>query len=102
MAVIEFDINGIVLRANDNFLSVVNYQSDDIVGKHHRIFVEESYANSHDYKNFWKTLSEGNYLFGEYLRIGKDGKEVWIQASYNPILDKKGRVVKIVKYALGV
>ena len=52
MAVIEFDINGIVLRANDNFLSVVNYQSDDIVGKHHRIFVEESYANSHDYKNF--------------------------------------------------
>jgi methyl-accepting chemotaxis protein len=101
-AVIEFDANGIILYANDNFLSTLNYEADEIIGKHHRMFVEESYATSQDYKNFWKTLSEGHYQFGEYLRIGKAGKEVWIQASYNPILDKRGRVIKIVKYAMNV
>lgn len=101
-AVIEFDIDGIILGANDNFLNTLGYSLDEIKGKHHRIFVESSYQNSSEYKMFWKNLSAGKFDAGEYKRIAKGGKEIWIQASYNPILDLNGKPVKVVKYATDI
>ncbi len=101
-AVIEFDMNGIILDANENFLKTVGYSKDEIVGKHHSIFCEEEYKNSNDYKEFWNKLNKGEYDSSEYLRIGKNGKKVWIQASYNPILDLEGDPFKVVKYAIDI
>ncbi|QKF73780.1 PAS sensor-containing MCP-domain signal transduction protein [Aliarcobacter faecis] len=101
-AVIEFDMNGNILNANDNFLNAVGYTKDEIVGKHHSIFCEETYKNSNDYKEFWKKLNSGEFDSGEYLRIGKNGKKVFIQASYNPILDLEGDPFKVVKYAVDI
>ncbi len=99
MAVIEFDNNGIILQANDNFLKTMDYNSSDIVGKHHRMFCEPEFANSNEYRMFWNNLNQGNFQSGEYKRVGNNGKEIWIQASYNPIKDQKGNVYKVVKYA---
>ncbi|MGJ0338543.1 methyl-accepting chemotaxis protein [Aliarcobacter cryaerophilus] len=101
-AVIEFDMNGNILNANDNFLNTLGYKKDDIVGKHHSIFCEENYKNSNEYKEFWKKLNRGEFDSGEYLRIGKNGKHVWIQASYNPILDMNGKAFRVVKYAIDI
>ena len=101
-AVIEFDMNGIVVNANKNFLDTLGYSLNEIVGKHHSIFCEESYRNSNAYKEFWQKLNRGEYDAGEYLRIGKDGRRVWIQASYNPILDLDGDPFKVVKYATDI
>src|SRR5574344_1439812 len=101
-AVIEFDMNGNILNANDNFLNTLGYKKDDIVGKHHSIFCEESYKNSNEYKEFWKKLNRGEFDSGEYLRVGKNGKKVWIQASYNPILDLDGDPFRVVKYAIDI
>ncbi|MBL4637024.1 MAG: PAS domain-containing protein, partial [Kofleriaceae bacterium] len=98
-AVIEFDLEGIVLHANENFLGVVGYSLGEIVGKHHSLFCEESYASSAEYVSFWKKLGKGEFDAGEYKRLGKGGKEVWIQASYNPIFDMNGKVTKVVKFA---
>lgn len=98
-AVIEFNMDGIILDANENFLSAMGYGLADIKGKHHSMFVENVYANSHEYKAFWNQLKNGEYATGEYLRIGNGGKEIWIQASYNPILDLNGKPYKVVKYA---
>ena len=101
-AVIEFDINGIIQSANDNFLSALGYTMDEIKGQHHKLFVEPVYQNSPEYKAFWKNLANGKFDTGEYKRIGKGGKEIWIQASYNPIMDLNGKPVKVVKYATEV
>lgn len=101
-AVIEFNLDGTVLTANDNFLSVLGYDLNEVQGKHHRIFVDTAEAGSAEYKEFWRTLGEGEYHAAEYKRIAKDGTEVWIQASYNPILDPKGRPYKVVKYAVDI
>jgi methyl-accepting chemotaxis protein len=98
-AVIEFDMTGTVLKANDNFCNAMGYQLSEIQGKQHRMFVDPAYARSDDYQAFWRRLQEGKYESGEYKRIGKGGKEVWIQASYNPILDLNGKPFKVVKYA---
>jgi methyl-accepting chemotaxis protein len=98
-AVIEFKMDGTIVNANDNFLSALGYSLDEVQGKHHRIFVEPSYAQSADYRAFWEALDRGEYQAAEYKRIGKGGKVVWIQASYNPILDLKGKPFKVVKYA---
>jgi methyl-accepting chemotaxis protein len=98
-AVIEFDIHGHILDANDNFLNVLGYTLDEIRGKHHRMFVDQSQAASSEYKQFWEKLSRGEYEQGEYKRIGKDGREVWIQATYNPIFDADGKPVRVVKFA---
>ncbi|WP_298922267.1 methyl-accepting chemotaxis protein [uncultured Roseobacter sp.] len=98
-AVIEFDLEGKVLVANENFLSALGYTLDEVVGRHHRMFVEPEEAKSEEYTAFWKDLSEGNFHSAEYKRLAKDGKEVWIQASYNPIFDPNGRPYKVVKYA---
>jgi methyl-accepting chemotaxis protein len=101
-AVISFTMDGIILGANENFLSTLGYTLDEIKGKHHSMFVEPTYKNSGDYKQFWDNLNRGEYQQAEYKRIGKGGKEVWIQASYNPIMDLNGKPFKVVKYATDV
>jgi methyl-accepting chemotaxis protein len=98
-AVIEFALDGTILDANDNFLAVVGYRLDEIRGRHHRIFVEPAEREAAAYRDFWRALGRGDYQAGEYKRIGKSGEPVWIQASYNPILDAAGRPTKVVKYA---
>lgn len=101
-AVIEFELDGTILDANQNFLDTLGYRLDEVKGKHHRMFVEPEYAKSSAYKEFWAKLNRGEYESAEYKRLGKGGKEVWIQASYNPILDLSGRPFKVVKYATDV
>lgn len=98
-AVIEFEPNGTILIANANFLGALGYSLDEIQGKHHRMFVEQAYANSPEYSEFWVKLGRGESQEGEFLRIGKGGKEVWIQARYSALLDDSGKVYKVVKYA---
>jgi methyl-accepting chemotaxis protein len=101
-AVIEFSPDGTVLTANANFCTALGYRLDEMVGRHHRMFVSPEFAASADYREFWARLGRGEYLTAEYLRIGKGGRDVWIQASYNPILDPNGAVVKVVKFATDV
>jgi methyl-accepting chemotaxis protein len=98
-AVIEFKLDGTILTANENFLTTVGYTLDEIRGEHHSMFVEPSYRQSVEYRLFWEKLGRGEFDAGQYKRVAKGGREVWIQASYNPILDRAGRPVKIVKYA---
>ena len=101
-AIIEFDLQGRVLHANENFLQLMKYSLDDIVGRHHRMFVTQQHAASPEYHAFWERLSRGEYESGEFLRIGRDGREVWIQATYNPILDPMGKPLKVVKFAADI
>lgn len=98
-AVIEFNMDGTVLTANDNFCSTLGYTLGDIKGQHHRMFCEPKFVESQDYKDFWAKLNRGDFESKEYLRLGKGGKVVWIQASYNPILDLTGKPFKVVKFA---
>ena len=86
-------------RANDNFLNCLGYTLQEIQGQHHRMFCEPAYAQSPEYQDFWAKLNRGEYQAAEYKRLGKGGKEIWIQASYNPILDLNGKPFKVVKYA---
>lgn len=99
-AVIEFNLDGTIIRANQNFLATVGYTMQEIQGKHHRMFCEPEYVRSQSYQEFWKNLNNGKYDAGEYKRIGNGGKEIWIQASYNPIRDTNGDIVKVVKFAV--
>jgi methyl-accepting chemotaxis protein len=101
-AVIEFKMDGTVLTANDNFLRALDYTLDEIKGRHHSMFVDEAYRQSYEYKEFWAALNRGEYQAAEYKRLGKGGKEVWIQASYNPIMDLNGKPFKVVKYATDI
>lgn len=101
-AVIEFAMDGTVLTANDNFLAAMGYSLGEIKGKHHSMFVEPSVRDSSAYREFWSRLNRGEYFPGEFKRIGKGGKEIWILASYNPILDARGKPFKVVKYATDV
>ena len=98
-AVIEFELDGTVITANENFLHIFGYSLDEIVGKHHRIFCDPGYAESPEYAQFWQKLGRGEYAADEFKRISKDGAEVWLQASYNPIFDMEGRPLKVVKFA---
>jgi methyl-accepting chemotaxis protein len=101
-AVIEFDMQGKVLDANDNFLAVMDYDLSDIQGEHHRMFCEPEYAGSAEYKKFWQKLNRGEFDAGRYKRLGNHGKVVWIQATYNPILDLNGKPYKVVKFAIDI
>ncbi|MQT14369.1 methyl-accepting chemotaxis protein [Segnochrobactrum spirostomi] len=101
-AVIHFTLDGQVLDANDNFLNALGYRLDEIVGKHHSMFVDPAEARTPDYARFWERLGAGEYQSAVYKRIGKGGREVWIQASYNPILDLYGRPLKVVKFATDI
>ena len=98
-AVIEFNLDGTILTANANFLAVVGYALEEIQGKHHRIFCTDEYAQTEEYKAFWNRLAAGAFESGEFLRRAKDGRDVWLQATYNPVLDESGRPVKVVKLA---
>lgn len=101
-AVIEFTMDGTIVTANDNFLGALGYTLDEIKGRHHSMFVEESYRQSADYRQFWEKLNRGEFEAGEFMRLGKGGKEVWIIASYNPIFDLNGKPYKVVKYATDI
>jgi methyl-accepting chemotaxis protein len=98
-AVIEFNMDGTIVTANENFLATLGYSLAEIQGKHHSMFVDPAERASADYREFWARLNRGEYQAGEYRRFGRGGKEIWIQASYNPILDLNGRPFKVVKYA---
>jgi len=101
-AVIEFNLDGTIITANDNFLNCLGYTLEEIQGKHHRMFADPAYANGPEYAAFWAKLNRGEFDAGVYRRLGKGGKEIWINASYNPILDEKGKPYKVVKFATDV
>ena len=99
MAVIEFEMSGVILTANENFLNALGYTLEEVVGRHHSMFVDEAYSKSAEYKEFWAKLAHGEHHTGEYRRRAKGGRDVWIQGSYSPILDLQGRPVRVIKYA---
>ena len=99
LAIIEFDVTGNILSANGNFCAAVGYPADEIIGKHHRIFVGDKTANSTEYQSFWSELASGEFKSGEFQRFTKTGAEIWIQATYNPVLDGRGNVTKVIKFA---
>jgi methyl-accepting chemotaxis protein len=101
-AMIEFDLDGVILDVNDNFLCAFGYARGDLVGRHHHLLCDQTLAGSIQYRDFWKRLARGEFNAGRYLRYGADGREVWIQATYNPILDAEGRPRKVVKIASDV
>jgi methyl-accepting chemotaxis protein len=101
LAVIEFSLDGTILSANENFLKVMGYRADEIVGKHHRMFVDPAYASSSEYRQFWSMLGSGAFAQNQYKRLAKGGREVWIEASYNPIM-RGGKPYKIVKFATDI
>ena len=101
-AVIEFNLDGTIVTANENFLKTIGYSLSEIQGKHHSMFVEPAMRDSAAYREFWASLNRGQYQAGEYKRIGKGGKEVWIQASYNPMLDRNGKVYRVIKFATDI
>lgn len=101
-AVVEFDLQGHILDANRNFLAAFGYGRDELVGQHHKMLCERAEAQSLEYTEFWRRLGRGEFDAGRYRRIGRDGREVWIQATYNPILDAEGRPRKVVKIATDI
>ena len=101
-ATIEFELDGTIVRANDNFLKTMGYSASEIVGKHHRMFVTPEYAASADYRHFWEKLGRGDFHAGKFSRVNRSGKTVWIQASYNPVFDDTGRPIKVVKIAVDI
>ena len=101
-AVIEFNLDGTVVTANDNFLACLGYSLDEIKGKHHRMFADPAFANSLEYQALWTKLNRGEFDTGVYKRIAKGGREIWIQASYNPIFDASGKPYKVVKFATDI
>jgi methyl-accepting chemotaxis protein len=102
MGIIEFDLKGNILVVNENFENVTGYSRNEVVGKHHSMFVDSDYKSSNEYKTFWEKLGNGETDTGIYKRIGKNGKDIWLQASYNPIFDASGNPFKIVKYATDI
>jgi methyl-accepting chemotaxis protein len=101
-AIIEFDLHGTVVSANENFLRIFGYELDEVIGKHHRIFCEPSYSESDEYDEFWKKLGRGEFHAAEFKRLAKGGGAIWLRASYNPVLDKKGEPIRVVKFATDV
>jgi methyl-accepting chemotaxis protein len=101
-AVIEFKLDGTILSANPNFLDVMGYRAEEVVGRHHRMFVDPAEAETPDYRELWRTLNNGEYVARKFRRIGKGGREVWIQASYNPLLDEAGKPYRVIKFATDI
>jgi methyl-accepting chemotaxis protein len=101
-ALIEFDLDGIVLAANANFLALMGYTEAEVIGQHHSLFMEPEEARSKEYKQLWATLGQGIFLGGEFRRLAKGGKEVWLRASYNPVLDSRGKPKKVIKLAADI
>src|SRR6201996_1759305 len=98
-AMIEFSLDGVILKANRNFLDALGYRAEDVVGRHHRMFVAPEEAASPDYTAFWQELARGEFVARKFRRIRKDGSDCWIQASYNPVFDANGKPCKVVKFA---
>lgn len=101
-AIIEFDVNGTILNANENFLKLTNYSLDEILNKNHTIFCDESYSTSIEYKDFWNKLKEGSFSSNEFTRYGKDKKKITMFATYTPVFDIDGNVIKITKLAQNI
>src|SRR5690606_9355745 len=101
-AVIEFAPDGTIITANQNFLTAMGYGLQEIQGKHHAMFLEPGYRDSTDYKGFWPALARGDFTTGQFKRLAKGGREIWLEASYNPLTDGRGRVYKVVKYATDI
>src|SRR3569623_236296 len=101
-AVIEFKLDGTIITANENFLGALGYRLDEVQGKHHGMFVPEAARSSADYLEFWSKLREGEFQSREFRRFGKFGRDIWIQASYNPIYSAGGELMKVVKFATDV
>jgi methyl-accepting chemotaxis protein len=101
-AIIEFDLTGKIVSANDNFLQIFGYKTKDVLGQHHRMFCDPDYVQSDEYAEFWNKLGDGEFHAAEFKRFGKDGKEIWLQASYNPILDADGKPLRVIKFATDV
>ncbi|WP_284732666.1 methyl-accepting chemotaxis protein [Larsenimonas rhizosphaerae] len=101
-AVIEFDLKGNILKANQNFLNTLGYQADDIEGQHHSMFCPRAYIQSTEYRDFWQSLSRGEFFTGRFMRLGKFDRRVWIQATYNPIFDIDGNPCRVVKFATDI
>jgi methyl-accepting chemotaxis protein len=101
-ALIEFDPSGTILRCNDKFLDLMGYQLNDVVGKHHRIFARPEHAASQEYLDFWASLAAGDIVPGRFERLRQDGSSVWLEASYNPIFDLEGNVIRVVKFATDI
>jgi methyl-accepting chemotaxis protein len=98
-ALIEFAPDGTILHANDNFLRALGYSLEEVRGQHHSLFVDSLTRNSAEYRAFWSDLASGRFRSGEFKRVTKAGRELWVQGSYNPIFDESGRTQKIVKFA---
>ena len=101
-AMIEFELDGTIITANDNFLQVMGYSLEEISGRHHSLFVDEATRKSSEYAEFWAKLNRGEFQAGQYKRLGRDGRKVWLQATYNPIFDRQGRPVRVVKLATDI
>ena len=101
-ALIEFTLDGTILTANENFLKTMGYRLDEIVGKHHSLFVEPAFRDSAEYRRFWEDLRAGTFQVAQYKRLGKGGREIWLEAAYNPILDPDGKPCKVVKFATDI
>lgn len=101
-AVIEFDLEGRIVSANNNFLNTMGYMLDEVIGQHHSIFVDSDYAASNEYIQFWDRLRNGQFETAEFRRVAKDGSHVWIQATYTPIRDRDGNITKVVKFATDI
>lgn len=102
MAMIEFDLQGTITQANDNFLKTMGYQAKDLLGQHHSILCSPEFASSKDYAQFWENLREGQFYRGQVLRRAQSGQPIWLEATYNPILDSRGHLVSIVKFATNI
>ncbi|MBD3822041.1 MAG: PAS domain-containing protein [Thiotrichales bacterium] len=90
-AMIEFDVEGNILNANENFLQTMGYQKEEILGQHHRMFVSQEESSHPDYQKFWRMLKDGRFASGRYKRLDKKGNEIWLEASYTPLFDKHGK-----------
>ncbi|TPP10326.1 methyl-accepting chemotaxis protein [Rhizobium glycinendophyticum] len=101
-AIIEFEVDGTIVDANENFLSTMGYASQEIVGQHHRMFCEPAYAATADYAQFWERLRAGEFISSNFVRYGKGGREVWIQAAYSPVFNSRGKVYKVIKVATDI
>src|SRR6476646_6338226 len=101
-AIVEFTLDGVVLDANENFLTALGYRREEIVGRHHSVFVDPGMRDSAEYRAFWAALKAGEFKAGQFRRISKGGGNVWIEASYNPLLGRDGKPVKIIKFATDI
>ena len=102
LAIIEFQVDGTIITANENFLKTMGYTLNEVKGQHHSMFADPAYASSLEYKKFWDDMKNGQFKTAEFKRFGKNAKEVWIEASYNPISGKNGKPYKVVKFATDI